>query len=113
MRRHGTLSAGGQTIAANTVCSRKNSPISHTRSSMQQGGSDDLENLALACCLCNFFKGPNLTGFDFESDHIVRLFHPRRDRWADHFILRGPRIEGLTDIGRATILVLGMNDPDQ
>ena len=38
------------------------------------------------------------------------LFNPRRDRWAGHFAWRGPRIEGLTAIGRATVLVLGMND---
>jgi hypothetical protein len=75
----------------------------------QHGGSGDLGNLALACHRCNLYKGPNLTGFDFQSDHIVRLFHPRRDRWADHFMPRGPRIEGLTDVGRATVLVLGMN----
>jgi 5-methylcytosine-specific restriction endonuclease McrA len=76
----------------------------------QHGGSDDLGNLALACHRCNLCKGPNLTGLDRESGRIVPLFHPRRDRWAEHFAWRGPRIEGLTAAGRATVLVLGMND---
>lgn len=76
----------------------------------QHGGSDDMDNLALACHRCNLCKGPNLTGLDRESGQIVPLFHPRRDRWAEHFAWRGPRIEGLTAMGRATVLVLGMND---
>ena len=76
----------------------------------QHGGSDDIDNLALACHRCNLNKGPNLTGFDLESGEIVPLFHPRRDRWAEHFVLRGPRIEGLTAMGRTTVHVLGMND---
>jgi hypothetical protein len=76
----------------------------------QHGGSDDFGNLALACHRCNLCKGPNLTGFDRQSGRIVPLFHPRRDRWTEHFAWRGPRIEGLTAIGRATVLVLGMND---
>ena len=76
----------------------------------QHGGSDDADNLALACHRCNLHKGPNLTGFDPESGEIVPLFHPRRDRWAEHFVFRGPRIEGLTAMGRTTVHVLGMND---
>jgi hypothetical protein len=77
---------------------------------MQHGGSDDIGNLALACHRCNFCKGPNLTGFDPESGRIVPLFHPRRERWAEHFAWRGARIEGLTATGRTTVLVLAMND---
>ena len=76
----------------------------------QHGGSDDLGNLALACHRCNLCNRPNLTGFARQSGRIVPLFHPRRDRWTEHFAWRGPRIEGLTAIGRATVLVLGMND---
>jgi hypothetical protein len=76
----------------------------------QHGGPDDLDNLALACHRCNLCKGPNLTGFDRGSGRIVALFHPRRDRWTEHSAWRGPRIEGLTATGRATVLVLAMND---
>jgi hypothetical protein len=44
------------------------------------------------------------------SGELVPLFHPRRDRWAEHFLFRGVHIEGLTSIGRATVDVLAMND---
>ena len=76
----------------------------------QHGGSNDPSNLALACHRCNLRKGPNLTGIDPISDEVVVLFHPRRDQWDDHFRVRGLRIAGITAIGRATVLVLAMND---
>jgi hypothetical protein len=76
----------------------------------QHGGSDDPDNLALACNRCNASKGPNLTGIDAASGDVVPLFHPRRDVWTDHFEFAGPRIVGLTATGRATVHVLAMND---
>jgi hypothetical protein len=76
----------------------------------QHGGTDDPDNLALACNRCNASKGPNLTGIDEESGLVVPLFHPRRDVWMDHFEFAGPRIVGLTPTGRATVHVLAMND---
>jgi len=76
----------------------------------QHGGLDDAGNLALACHRCNLHKGPNLTGMDPVTGEVARLFHPRRDRWADHFSFRGAYIEGLSASGRATVHVLGMND---
>jgi hypothetical protein len=75
----------------------------------QHGGGDTLDNLALACNRCNRHKGPNLTGIDQASGHVVRLFDPRRDQWARHFAFRGARIEGITPTGRATTQVLSMN----
>ena len=76
----------------------------------QHGGSDDLENLALACHRCNLHKGPNLAGIDPHSGEIASLFHPRRDRWSDHFAFEGARITGISAVGRATVDVLNMND---
>ena len=76
----------------------------------QHDGTDEVENLALACHRCNLRKGPNLTGIDPASGEIAALFHPRRDEWPRHFRLQGPYIEGLTPIGRATVRVLGLND---
>ena len=76
----------------------------------QQGGLDNLDNLALACHRCNLRKGPNLTGVDPGSGELAPLFHPRRDRWAEHFLFQGARIEGITPVGRATAHVLAMND---
>ena len=78
--------------------------------SRQHCGLDDIENLALACHRCNLRKGPNLTGVDPETGELVRLFHPRRDRWREHFLVRGAKLEGRTPVGRATVQVLAMND---
>jgi hypothetical protein len=42
---------------------------------------------------------------------IVPLFHPRRDRWGDHFAWNADftRIVGLTPTGRATVEKLQLN----
>jgi HNH endonuclease len=76
----------------------------------QHGGTDEADNLALACHRCNLRKGPNLSGVDPLSGDVVLLFHPRRDRWEQHFALRDARIDGSTPTGRATVQVLAMND---
>jgi 5-methylcytosine-specific restriction endonuclease McrA len=77
----------------------------------QHGGSDAVENLALACHRCNLRKGPNLTGIDPLTNHVEALFDPRRDDWASHFALRTVHVEGITPVGRATVNLLAINDP--
>jgi hypothetical protein len=43
---------------------------------------------------------------------MVPLFHPRNDRWSDHFRRSGSaRLIGRTATGRATIVALGTNRP--
>jgi hypothetical protein len=78
----------------------------------QHGGKTQTSNLALACPRCNRNKGPNIAGLDGKTRQLVPLYHPRRDRWAEHFRWRGPRLLGRTSVGRATIRVLGINHPD-
>jgi hypothetical protein len=77
----------------------------------QHGGETGAENLALCCVHCNLHKGPNLAGFDPATGKLVRLFHPRRNRWRVHFAWQGATLVGLTPVGRATVAVLAMNDP--
>jgi hypothetical protein len=77
------------------------------------GGKTVESNLALACTHCNRYKGPNIAGFDSETNQITRLFNPRADIWEEHFTVSGPRIYGKTPIGRVTVNVLRMNSPDQ
>jgi hypothetical protein len=43
---------------------------------------------------------------------MVRLFNPRRDRWADHFEWIGAILHGRTPVGRATVELLAINHPD-
>jgi hypothetical protein len=76
----------------------------------QHNGTDDPDNLALACHRCNLQKGPNLTGIDPSTGELIRLFHPRRDRWAEHFRWEGTHILGITARGRATVQLLAVND---
>ena len=75
----------------------------------QHGGADVAENLALVCPECNRRKGTNLTGVDPDTGQVVRLFHPRRDRWEEHFRVDGSRLLARTDVGRTTIWLLAMN----
>ena len=78
----------------------------------KHSGSTIAANLALACFRCNSHKGPNLSGVDPESGHVVQLFHPRQDVWTEHFVWHGPRLVGSTPTGRATIAVLRINRSD-
>jgi hypothetical protein len=52
-----------------------------------------------------------LTGIDPLTGDVVTLFHPRRDRWFDHFIYEAQFVVGITPIGRTTLSLLEMNDP--
>lgn len=78
----------------------------------QHGGNDAFENLALACCWCNAIKGPNLASIDPDLGALTRLFHPRKDRWEDHFRRDGAYILGITDVGRTTSWLLQFNSAD-
>jgi 5-methylcytosine-specific restriction endonuclease McrA len=77
----------------------------------QHIADDDPANLALACDRCNVHKGPNLSSIDPQTGTLVALFHPRHERWAEHFAFRGPAVVGLTPTGRATVRLLQMNAP--
>ena len=79
----------------------------------KHGGPTAADNLALACMICNSWKGSDLASIDEQTGSIEPLFHPRRDRWTDHFQLVGGRIEPRTPKGRATARLLRFNDPDR
>jgi 5-methylcytosine-specific restriction endonuclease McrA len=75
----------------------------------QHGGLSIETNLALACYHCNLHKGPNLSAIDPNDGQVVRLFHPRKDRWEEYFQIRESRVFGRTAIGRATAVLPAMN----
>jgi len=77
--------------------------------SRKHGGPSDLDNLAYACVLCNRRKGSDIASIDRKTDETVRLFHPRRDHWSDHFRLDGGIIEPRTEVGIATVRLLRLN----
>jgi len=72
-------------------------------------GGDDADNLALACFACNNHKGTNLSGIDTPTGAMTRLFHPRQDKWEEHFEWQEAMLVGRTRIGRATVDVLAIN----
>jgi hypothetical protein len=78
-------------------------------------GTDSETNWALACRSCNLRKAAHVSGLDPESRVVVRLFHPRNDRWDEHFQVdpTSGAIDGLTAIGRASVAVLTMNSEAQ
>jgi hypothetical protein len=78
----------------------------------QHGGRSEADNLAFCCLHRNRHKGPNIAGRDTETGEVVRLFHPRNDVWSQHFQLDGAVVVGVTAIGRATVHVLAMNEPE-
>jgi hypothetical protein len=80
----------------------------------QHGGSDHPDNLALACPECNFHKGTNLSSMDPDTSQPTSLFHPRRDRWDQHFAHdEEANIIGKTPVGRTTAWLLEMNTGDR
>src|SRR5205807_1590389 len=79
---------------------------------LADGGPTKEENLALACVTCSLRKGARTQARDPKRKVLVPLFHPRRDRWADHFRwTKTWRLAGRTATGRATVTALGMNRP--
>lgn len=76
------------------------------------GGSDEADNLALACRNCNERRGNRLEGCDPATGEVVPLFHPRQEQWAEHFAWDAARLRivGCTVMGRATVELLDLND---
>ncbi|ELR98797.1 HNH endonuclease [Gloeocapsa sp. PCC 73106] len=76
------------------------------------GGTDDINNLALACRRCNERHYNFVLGIDPETQQEVSLFNPRFSQWSDHFLwtVDGTKIIGISAIGRATCDRLDLND---
>ncbi|MBE9067533.1 HNH endonuclease [Leptolyngbya cf. ectocarpi LEGE 11479] len=76
-----------------------------------QGGETSFENVCLACRPCNEFKAASTEGIDPLTGVSVSLFNPRFQHWGEHFAWSddGITVEGLTPIGRATVVILRMN----
>src|SRR5437763_1342806 len=77
----------------------------------KHGGQTVPENLCLACFYCNSFKGDNISGLNSRTGKLVHLFNPRRHHWKRCFRWDGPLLVGKTPIGRVTVSVLCINNP--
>lgn len=76
------------------------------------GGTDEEENLWLACRACNSFKHAKTHGFDHETNQEAGLFNPRTQNWQEHFEFDRAtgEINGKTSCERATVNALRMNN---
>ena len=77
-----------------------------------RGGKTILDNLALACQGCNSHKSTRTEGYDLVNGEIAPLYHPRQQRWRNHFTWNEDftLIIGLTSTGRAMVETLKLND---
>jgi hypothetical protein len=77
----------------------------------RMAGPTRADNLALACVSCSLRKEARRSAIDPATGRRASLFHPRRQRWTDHFHWEGVHVAGLTPTGRATVAALRMNRP--
>ena len=81
--------------------------------SQKHGGSSEKNNLAYCCSVCNQNKGSDLGTYLPDSQRLIRLFNPRKDKWPLHFEINEGAFVAKTKISAATIKVLNLNDIDR
>lgn len=79
---------------------------------LARGGQTIIDNLWLACPLCNAFKGTLVEAIDPSTNLNVSLYNPQTQNWREHFAWSddGTLVIGQTPIGRATVLALRLNN---
>ena len=78
--------------------------------SQKHGGSNSLENLALACFPCNRHKGTDIASYDDLTGNLTAFFNPQTNIWAEHFLFQDAEIIPLTAEARVTVKLLQLND---
>jgi hypothetical protein len=75
------------------------------------GGEPQWDNLCLSCPTCNRHKANRSTALDPQHGEDVSLFHPRQQRWNDHFTWMhdGTQLKAFSSAGRATLEALHAN----
>ena len=77
-----------------------------------KGGTDNEENLWLACRECNSHKSIKTRELDEKSKRRVKIFNPRTQNWKRHFKFsrNKTKITGKIACGRATVKALKLNN---
>jgi hypothetical protein len=86
--------------------------VDHIIAEKHRGKTEDL-NLCVSCFDCNRYKGSDIGSIDIETDAYTRLYHPRLDKWEDHFEFRDAEIVPLTAVGRVTEFLLQLNSDER
>ena len=81
--------------------------------SQKHGGGNEFTNLAYACPHCNQHKGSDLTTFLDSYEDIEVLYNPRFHEWEEHFSINVGEIRPQTRIGKATVKLLRLNEPER
>lgn len=81
--------------------------------SQKHHGTDELNNLALACFRCNVSKGTDVAAYDPKTEQLVPFYNPRTQIWDEHFKSDNAELIGLTPTGRVTVEIFQFNHPDQ
>jgi hypothetical protein len=77
--------------------------------SEKHGGATESENLFLDFYRCNGFMVSDIASADPKTGKATFFFHPRRQKWEDHFQLSDNIIEPITPEGRVTVILLRLN----
>ncbi len=107
-------------LAANNCCGYCKSPqhlipmpfeIEHFLP-IAEGGTNDEENLWLACRVCNSFKHAKTFATDPQTNKKTTFYNPRKQVWAEHFEFSDDKTEiiGKTACGRTTVIALKLNN---
>ncbi len=82
---------------------------------LSRQGINTSDNLALSCRSCNLRKGSRISGNLANSDSEIAFFHPRNEKWHEHFYVNTElgAIAGITPTGEVTVKYLEMNSPAQ
>jgi HNH endonuclease len=73
------------------------------------GGTSEIDNLALACPSCNLHKSDRVSSALDQNSPAIPLFHPRSDRWSEHFEWDDYQFVEKTNTGVLTIRLLDLN----
>jgi hypothetical protein len=76
-----------------------------------KGGDSSDANLAYGCSGCNSWKSNRTEGLDPLTGEFAPLFHPRTDRWSEHFAWSADLLSlvGISPTGRVTVDALHLN----
>lgn len=79
----------------------------------KHGGATDADNLCLSCYTCNSYKGSDIVSADPETGVATFLFHPRRQKWNEHFQINDVFIDPISAEGRVTVFLLRLNSSER